>query len=95
MQTIPARPRLHLLICTNDRRNKPEDTRPSCCPRVTDADVKDLKQWLVGKGLGSEIYVTRTGCLGFCHESGSTACIYPDGKFVRFQNIEELKELLT
>ena len=89
MQEIAATPRLHLFICTNDRRNKPDDPRPSCCPRVTDEDVKKLKKWVVGQGLSNEVFVTRAGCLGFCHEDGSTACIYPEGKFLRFQTIDE------
>ena len=94
METLPQKPRLHLLICTNDRRNKPEDTRPSCCPRVTDEDVKQLKKWVVGQGLSNEIYVTRTGCLGFCHAEGSNAAIYPRKRFVLYQTVDDIKQLI-
>ncbi len=94
VEAIRAGNSLHLFMCVNDRSDKPDDDRPSCSPRVKEGDVKTLKKWLIEQGLTQTVFCTKTGCLGFCHSAGSTAVIYPSGRFVRYQNIEQLKQLV-
>ncbi len=93
MQTIPfPRPKLHLFVCINQR---PEShPTPSCGPRIKPEDVKALKQWIREQGLTTQVYCTKAQCLGFCNAESSVACLYPEGKFVKYQSIEELKELI-
>jgi (2Fe-2S) ferredoxin len=94
VQDIKSSNRLHIFICVNDRSQKPDDERPSCGPRVTESDVKALKKWIIEQGLMQTVFCTKTGCLGFCHADGSNAVVYPRGRFVRFQDINDLKQLI-
>ena len=95
MENIAAKPALHLFVCTNERIPGSGDDKPSCGPRVTQADVKNLKQWIADQGLSQRVYVTRTGCLGFCNTQASVACLYPAGQFVKFHKVEQLKQWLS
>ncbi|MBS3165534.1 (2Fe-2S) ferredoxin domain-containing protein [Candidatus Woesearchaeota archaeon] len=96
MQTIDfLKPKLHLFICTNDRAGILNNTKPSCSPRITSEQVKELKQWIREQGLTSAVYCTATKCLGFCNSEGSVAVVYPQGRFVKgIQNIDDLKKLI-
>lgn len=86
-------PRLHLFVCVNER---PKDhPTPSCGPRIQPEDVKELKLWIREQGLTTQVYCTKAQCLGFCNAESSVAVIYPKGRFVKYQTIEELKELIT
>ncbi len=93
MQTISfPKPKIHLFVCVNER---PKDhPKPSCGPRITPEEVKKLKQWIVENGLSTQVYCTKALCLGFCNAQSSVAVIYPEGRFVKYQQIEELKELI-
>lgn len=104
MEEIKLKLELHVFICTNDRSHlKPEvradgsiiPVKPCCASHITDATVKELKLWVREQGLGSKVYVTRTGCLGYCNSEGGVMVTYPDGKFRKgFKNIDEIKEVL-
>ena len=39
-----------------------------------------MKQKLKDTGLSATHWVTRTGCLGFCNNVGTTVTIHPEGK---------------
>ncbi len=96
MQQAPyQKPLLHFFICTNDRTGTNDD-KPSCGPRITNELVKELKHWTREQGMLGIIQCTRTGCLGYCHENGSTVLIYPEGKVYQgIQCIDDLKLLIT
>tara|TARA_Y100000310_G_scaffold190615_1_gene190605 strand:- start:12476 stop:12769 length:294 start_codon:yes stop_codon:yes gene_type:complete len=93
MQTINfPKPKLHLFVCINERElNHPT---PSCSPRITPEQVKELKLWIRNQGLATQVYCTKAKCLGFCNQQASVAVLYPKGEFVQYQNIEELKQLI-
>ena len=40
-----------------------------------------LKDFVKAKGLVGTVWVTRTGCLGFCNDEGATVVIYPDRRW--------------
>ena len=94
MEIIPLKPKMHLFVCCNDRSNIAGNTTPSCSPRVTEQDVKDLKLWIRAQGYTNDIFCTKTKCLGFCNESASVICIWPQGKFIKVQNKEEIKQAI-
>lgn len=95
MEEIPIKQKLHIFVCTNDRNPLLGNTMPSCGPRITDADVKMLKEWIRSLGLASSVFCTKTKCLGFCNEEGGVIALYPKGKFYKgFQNGEEIKKFL-
>ena len=93
MQSISLRPVKHILVCTNEREQG-ED----CCSHVKGYEIfRELKDWVKSNGLSSRIWVTRTGCLGFCNNVGATLVIYPDQlwfKEVKKDEIPKIKELI-
>ncbi len=91
-----AKPKLHLFVCINDRTHIPDNTKPSCGPRITGEMVKEVKQWIRQEGLTTSVYCTKAQCLGFCNSEGGVACIYPQGKFVKgLRSVDDIKDFLT
>lgn len=93
-EIIFPKPKLHLFMCINDRTTIPGSEKSSCGPRIGHEQVKELKQWLREEGLTMEVFCTKAQCLGFCNPDSSVAVLYPKGIFVKYQTIDELKELI-
>lgn len=93
MEQISIKPKMHVFICCNDRSATPENTTPSCSPRIKEEDVKEIKLWLRTTGHG-DIFCTKTKCLGFCNEESSVMCMWPQGKFLKVKSKEEIKEAI-
>lgn len=75
-----ASPLLHILVCVNVR----EDAgMPSCGPNGGEAVWEALRDGVQQRGLLGQVWVTRTGCLGWCHAGGTTVAVYPEGAFYR------------
>ncbi len=92
--TFP-KPKVHLFVCVNDRTTIPGMEKASCGPKINLQTVKEVKQWILQNGLATQVYCTKTKCLGFCHETGGTAVVYPSGKFFReVQSAEDLKQII-
>ena len=74
--------KVHVNVCTNDRPGpKP------CCKNVGGQEFyQALKQKLKDTGLSATHWVTRTGCLGFCNDVGTTVTIHPKGKPSQWYN---------
>ena len=93
MQQITAKPLKHVLVCTNER----PDGR-DCCSSVEGYEIfRELKDWVKSSGLASSIWVTRTGCLGFCNPVGATVVIYPDQlwfKEMKKEDLQMIKDLI-
>ena len=83
----------HVLVCCNERTDR------ECCSNVGGKEIfVALKQWVITQRLTGDIWVTRTGCLGFCNNIGTTVVIYPEKKWflqVTIEDIERLKDYLT
>ena len=93
MQQIPYKPLKHILVCTNER-----ETEKDCCSKVQGYEIfRELKDWVKAKGLSSSVWVTRTGCLGFCNNIGATVVIYPDQlwfKEVKKEEVQKIKDFI-
>ena len=93
MQQIQLRPLKHILVCTNERTGERE-----CCSETGSLEIyHDLKNFVKEKGLRSIIWVTRTGCLGFCNKNGATIVIYPDQlwfKEVKKDEVQKIKDFI-
>jgi|SRR3989338_3937976 len=93
MQPIPYKPLKHIMVCTNERESERE-----CCSKVQGYEIfRELKDWVKSKGLASKIWVTRTGCLGFCNSIGATIAIYPDQlwfKEVKKEEVQNIKNFI-
>ena len=92
MQHINQRPLKHILVCTNER------TERDCCSNVQGYEIfRELKDWTKSNGLSSKIWITRTGCLGFCNDKGATIVIYPDQlwfKEVKKDEVQKIKDII-
>ena len=72
MKKVSVKPKAHIFICTHTR---PEGE--SSCGRVGGGEFfSRLKEELTQKGMRSERWITRSGCLGFCNNTGCVAVIY-------------------
>jgi (2Fe-2S) ferredoxin len=73
MRTALA-PRVHLFVCANRREGSP--LGPGCGDHG-DALYQALKREVAARGLVSDVWVTRTHCLGICPKRGATIAMYP------------------
>jgi len=84
----------HVFVCVNER-----EEGESCCKDVNGAEAfTELKEFVINNGLTNDIWVTKTGCLGFCNDVGTTIVIYP-GRIWFMQttpkDLEEVKEFIV
>jgi (2Fe-2S) ferredoxin len=64
----------HVFVCVNER---PEGK--ACCKNVYGHEIfMELKDFVIKNGLAGKVWVTKTGCLGFCNDVGCTIVVYPD-----------------
>jgi len=82
-------PEKHIFVCVNDR----QDVSSSACSKVSGFEIfKKLKQEMFSRGLN--VWVTRTGCMGFCNDVGATVAIYPDKKLFTEVKEEDIPKIL-
>ena len=73
MRVVPIVPcQVHIMVCANTR---PPGGLP-CCGGLGDAIFEALKGWTLDRRLVRDVWVTRTNCLGFCHQDGVTVALY-------------------
>lgn len=93
MQQIHQKPLKHILVCTNER-----ETGKDCCSHVKGYEIfRELKDWVKSSGLVGAVWVTRTGCLGFCNNVGATIVIYPEQiwfKEVKKEEVQSVKDMI-
>jgi (2Fe-2S) ferredoxin len=83
----------HVFVCVNEREDK------SCCRNVYGYEIfKELKRFVLDNGLVNDVWVTKTGCLGFCNDVGCTIVVYPDKAWfmqTTKENLKEVKEFIV
>jgi len=84
----------HVFVCVNER-----EEGESCCKDVNGSNIFiELKNFVINNGLVKDIWVTKTGCLGFCNDIGCTIVVYPDRVWfmqTTSKNLEEIKEFIV
>ena len=84
----------HVFVCVNEREEGNDD-----CKKVKGYEIfRALKDFVMSNGLVRDVWVTKTGCLGFCNDVGTTIVIYPDKVWfmqTTEQDLEEVKEFIT
>lgn len=80
----------HMFICTNMRED-------GVCCQQHDAQEKRnaVKQYVKELGMNGQgkIRVNNAGCLDRCDE-GPVAVVYPDAVWYRYDNLDDLKEII-
>jgi (2Fe-2S) ferredoxin len=79
MRPSPS-PRAHLFVCANRREGSP--LGPGC-GAGGDAVYDAMKREVAERGLVSEVWITRTQCLGVCPKAGATVACYPSDAPIR------------
>ena len=86
-------PEKHIFVCVNER----QDVNKSACSKVSGFEIfRKLKEEVLKKGLN--VWVTKTGCMGFCNDVGATVAVYPDKKLftqVKEEDIEKIIEIVS
>lgn len=83
------KPKKHIFVCVNERTDGRD-----CCAHVKGTEIfYELKRWAIENGLASEVWVTKTGCLGFCNNVGANVVIYPEGTWFLQTTMEELEKV--
>jgi (2Fe-2S) ferredoxin len=91
MEPLPVlAPRKHVFVCCNER----DDGRDHCAKVGGWEIFRALKEHVKSHGLASRVWVTRTGCLGFCNRVGATVVVYPDQKWFLHVTMDDLPALL-
>lgn len=68
--------KVHVCVCTNERT----DGRTACADFGGKEFFQSLKAKVKAEGLAATHWVTRTGCLGFCNNVGTTVVIHRAGQ---------------
>lgn len=92
MRPSKLRPRRQLFVCTNARAA--EDPLRSGCgvdgPRVFLA----LKTAALRRGLSKDLWVTASGCLGHCPQSGCAVAVHPENLHLIEVTVADAQEVL-
>ena len=90
MKQEQFKPVKHVFVCVNKR----DDGSP-CCANVDGEFIfKGLKDYVRENGLAGSVWVTKTGCQGFCNDVGTTVTIHPDMLIFSQVKKEELPEII-
>lgn len=90
MKQLEVLAKMQVFICVNER-----EIKSSCAPTISLENYVELKKWLREKNLIKEIYLTKTGCLGFCNPIGGVISMWPQKKlFTEIESIEEIKTII-
>ena len=64
----------HVFVCVNER------PQGSCCQKVNGLEIfRSLKQYVLAHA--PHIWVSKSGCLGFCNDVGTSIVVYPEQKW--------------
>lgn len=88
MQTVPARFRKLVMVCTNIRT----DGR-ACCGEKNSADLHAEIKAAV-KAVATDVRVSKTGCLDHC-STGPTVVIMPDNIWFGGVTIADIPEIVS
>jgi len=85
------KPTRHVLVCLNSR---PAGHPKGCCAEKGAEEVWNrLKTGVAEAGLGSEVMVTKAGCLKHCSQ-GVTVAIHPDNVWYAGVTVADVPEIL-
>ena len=85
------KPKFHLFVCTSSR---PNGQQKGLCHTRTGVEVMTkFMEEIEERGLGSEVFLTNTGCFGIC-EKGPVVVVYPDNVWYASVTPDDVTEIL-
>jgi (2Fe-2S) ferredoxin len=92
MRIATTAPRLHLLVCANRRAASPLGAG---CGDAGDALFAAFREDVADRGRSTDVWITKTYCLGPCAREGATVASYPKGRIFTEVRVEEARALLA
>lgn len=85
------KPKYHIFVCTSSR---PTGQQKGFCHTKGGMEIiSNLVEEIEDRGLGGEVMITNTGCLGLC-ERGPIVIIYPDNVWYGAVTPEDVEEII-
>lgn len=85
------KPAKHIFVCTSSR---PSGQQKGVCHTKGGVNLMELfMEELQDRGLGGEVFVTNTGCLGVC-EKGPIVIVYPDNVWYGSVTEDDVEEII-
>ncbi|HEX3014949.1 MAG TPA: 2Fe-2S ferredoxin [Desulfobacteria bacterium] len=86
-----VKPKRHIFVCTSSR---PSGQQKGFCYSRGGVDLMmNFMEEIEERGLGGEVMVTNTGCLGLC-EKGPIVIVYPDNVWYGGVTADDVEEIL-
>ncbi|ADG81565.1 sucraseferredoxin family protein [Thermincola ferriacetica] len=85
------KPKYHIFVCTSSR---PTGQQKGFCHAKASVELMEaFMEEIEERGLGSEVFVTNTGCLGIC-EKGPIVIVYPDNVWYGAVTVDDVEEIM-
>lgn len=85
------KPKYHIFVCTSSRINGQQ--KGYCHTKESVDLVMSFTEEIEDRGLGGEVFVSNTGCLGLC-EKGPIVIIYPDNVWYGGVSDEDVERIM-
>jgi len=85
------KPKKHIFVCSSSRINGQQ--KGFCHSKDSVSLVESFMEEIDDRGLGGEIFVTNTGCLGIC-EKGPIVIVYPDNVWYGSVTADDVEEIM-
>lgn len=85
------KPARHLFICTSSRPNGQQ--KGFCHTKTAVGVMARFMEEIEERGLGSEVFLTNTGCFGIC-ERGPVVVVYPDNVWYGSVTPDDVAEII-
>lgn len=85
------KPKYHIFVCTSSRPNGQQ--KGFCHSKDSVNILEAFHEEIADRGLGGEIFVTNTGCLGLC-EKGPIVIVYPDNIWYGGVTPKDVEEIM-
>ncbi len=85
------KPKHHIFVCSSSRINGQQ--KGVCHSKESFEIVMAFMEEIEERGLGGEVFVSNTGCLGFC-DKGPVVVVYPDNVWYGGVSAVEVEEIM-
>lgn len=86
------KPKHHIFVCTSSRINGQQ--KGFCHSKESVEIVMNFMEEIEDRGLGGEVFVSNTGCLGIC-EKGPVVIVYPDNVWYGSVSAKDVEEIMA
>lgn len=85
------KPKYHIFVCTSSRINGQQ--KGACHSKESVEIVMSFMEEIEERGFGGEVFVSNTGCLGFC-DKGPVVIVYPDNVWYGGVSADDVEEIM-